>query len=364
MVEKVSTVFILGAGFSKGYNPDFVPLIHEFLDIAEKKGVLKPGGEHKELVDFIKKYFGDYRHVNIETLASFLTTDLVPDVFQKYEYREKLYKQLVLIIVNTLYQLYFNPVNEEVRTVFKKFANILIKERIDVITYNYDLILDNFLMSTDKWTIISGYGIEMKPALPSGIFKKENYQTDSDIYYLKLHGSLNWGRRIVPDPYRGDEIIVSPFGLKLLPTEPRLYIGLPRPENEIPILPIESLSSGEAHGVNRYYETFIIPPILSKERFYTTPLLQNIWYNAKSMLMRAKEIIIIGYSFPPSDFLAEFLFRQSMSNPFSKKEKKIRIINKRIDESYKNRVEDIFQKATFEYREEDVVAFLKKYTEE
>ena len=344
------TVFILGAGFSKGYNPKVVPLINEFLDIAEKKKVLKPDEEHKELVSFIEKYFGDYGHVNIETLASFLTTDLVPDISQKYEYREKLYKQLVLIIVHTLGWLYKDPLNKVVQDTFQKFADKLVENGIDVITFNYDLILDNLLNNTEKWLMVTGYGVEMKPAGISLFAEKEIYQSKSKMSYLKLHGSLNWGRSILPHPYKGDELVISPFGLKLNPERSE-------------IMPIEYMVSATGSPlVNKYYETFIIPPILSKERFYTTPLLQNIWYIAKERIMRSKEIFIIGYSFPPSDFLAEFLFRQSVASPSSESEKKIRVINKSIDRRYKERVENIFQKSEFEYIQEDAVKFLESYT--
>ncbi len=86
----MTEAFILGAGFSSGYNQEIIPLTSDFLNIAEKNGLLKPDGVHKELIDFIKKYFGEnYRNVNIETLATFLTTELVPDASQKYEFREK-----------------------------------------------------------------------------------------------------------------------------------------------------------------------------------------------------------------------------------------------------------------------------------
>ncbi len=116
-----STIFLLGAGFSKGYNPNSVPLINDFLSIAEKSNILKSDDEHKELIKFIERYFGDYRSVNIETLATFLTTELVPDISQKNEYREKLYRQLISIIVSTLKEFY--PNNENIKNIFQKFAD-------------------------------------------------------------------------------------------------------------------------------------------------------------------------------------------------------------------------------------------------
>ncbi len=340
------TLIILGAGFSKGYNPDEIPVIDEFLDIAEKRAILKRDGEHKELIDFVEKYFGDYHRVNIETVASFLTTELVPDIIQKYEYREKLYRQLISIIIRTLGWLYDRPSNEEVKNTFQKFADKVVENGTNIITFNYDLILDNILKNTGNWSIVSGYGVKMKiGGIPPNLEKE--IKQESKMSYLKLHGSLNWGRRIVPTPYGGKEIFISPFGLV----------------QEQPILPIENMTSAETPRFeNIHYVTFIVPPILSKEEFYRSPLLQNVWYMAKEEIIKSKEVFILGYSFPATDFLAEFLFRQSMASPFSANKKKIMIINKSIDEEYKERVENIFQKCEFEYKKDDVVKFLDGYT--
>ena len=331
------TVFILGAGFSRGYNPNDVPLINKFLDIAEKKNFLKPDEEHKELVEFIEKYFGDYHCVNIETLASFLTTELVPDIEQKYEYREKLYKQLVGIIIRTCGWLHKNPDNEGVKETFQKFADKLVENKINVVTFNYDLILDNLLKDTKKWSPDSGYGVEMKLAEIPTYSEKGMGQSKSEMFYLKLHGSLNWGRSILPDPYKGDKIVLNPYGSSEAPDDP--------------ITPIEGMASvSTSQEWNKYYESFIIPPILYKEQLYQHALLKNIWYIAKEILWRSDEIYIIGYSFPPTDFLTEFLIRQviAISNSLlGENEKKIKVINKKIDNAYEKRVENIFQKSLF-----------------
>jgi len=346
----MTVAFILGAGFSKGYNPSLVPLINDFLDVAEKNGILKPDDEHKELINFIKKYFGEYRNVNIETLASFLTTDLTPDISQKYEYREKLYKQLHRIIIRTLGRLHDKPRDQRIKKIYQDFAYKLIENEIDVITFNYDLILDNLLLNTEKWSPNSGYGVKIKVAgVPNNLVENiiEKRKIKSEMGYLKLHGSLNWGRRILPHPYRGDEILINPFGSF---------------ELDQPISPIEGVTSASGSPfTNIFYESFFIPPILTKQHFYKIPLLQNIWYIAKEVLAGANEIYVLGYSFPPSDFTAEFLFRQFLATPFSAPNKKIKIVNKQINNEYKTRIESILQKCEFEYLQEDVVQFLDTY---
>jgi hypothetical protein len=345
MIDR-KTVFILGAGFSKGFNPDNVPLVNEILDIAEKNCILRPNGEHKELIRFINKYFGDYHQVNIETLASFLLTELIPDVFQKKEPRNIMYEQLFEIITKTLSWVHQKPKDKVIDEIYSNFANKLVKNNVNVISFNYDLILDKYLLKTHKWSIASGYGVKMRiSGVPEE--KQEIYNpNDISTQYLKLHGSLNWGKCIVPHAYRGEEILVSPFG-----------------ENQTPIIPIESTvgssSSFSSPDITVYFDTFIIPPILQKEQLYRTTLLQNIWYAAKHIISNTNEIYIIGYSFPPTDFITEFLFRQSIAKNISNR--KVKIVNISIDDDYKRRVENIFQKCDFEYIPKDVVKFLEDY---
>lgn len=343
----MTVAFILGAGFSRGYNPKLLPLISDFLNIAEKNGILKPDGEHKELVEFIQKYFGkEYQCVNIETLATFLTTDLVPDVSQKYEFREKLYKQLYSIIIRTLSFPYGKPQDQPTHEIYQNFAHKLAKNGSHVITFNYDLILDNLLLNTKNWSQLDGYGINMRMIVEELAEEIRRQQKNkSKLKYLKLHGSLNWGRSIIPHPYQGDEILLGVSGI--VPDQT--------------ILPLEG-SSLAYDMVNMFYQSFIIPPILTKQDLYNIPLLQNIWYKAKWVINGADEIYVIGCSFPPSDFTAEFLFRQALTFPPQKSPKKINIVNIKINDELIDRIKNVFQKCEINPIELDVVSFLETYT--
>lgn len=339
-------VFILGAGFSRGYNQERVPLISDFLEIAENKRTLRPDGDHKELVNFIQKYFGEqYRNVNIETLATFLSTDLVPDVSQKHEFREKLYRQLNRIIISTLYDLYGKSCDRGTEKLYQSFADKLVKKGTHVITFNYDLILDNLLFNTKNWYTVDGYGVHMKSDFIESIDSTERQaRGNSKIHYLKLHGSLNWGKRIIPHPYQGDNIT--------------LLDNIP-PDRSI--IPIEYSSLSNTEMINMHYQSYIIPPILTKQELYKTPLLQNIWYKSKQLIQMANKIYIIGYSFPPSDFITEFLFRQALSSSQSMP-KEIDVIDIKIN---KDRINNIFQKCKgINLIKKDVVSFLETYVAE
>jgi len=343
-------VFILGAGFSKGYNSKNMPLINEFLKIAEDKSILKPAEKHQELIGFIETYFGDYHNVNIEKLASILTIELVPDYSHKREYRERLYRQLIDIIIEVLYTSYRCPENEQIKEIYQKFGDKLVENNINIITFNYDLILDNILKNTSRWSIANGYGFNMKgwdlKYIDPTTFIMPLINPQSTTAYLKLHGSLNWGKCIVPDPYEGKEIVVNAGGC------------LPDVEE---ILPIEGTCVGlGSRCTNLHYNTFIVPPILSKDDFYKSNVLRYLWYEAKEELKKSKDIFIIGYSFPATDYLAEFLFRQSVAKSFCSS-KKVFLINKKIDDDYKRKVEDIFLNCELVYHECDVVEFLRTF---
>jgi len=62
--------------------------------------------------------------------------------------------------------------------------------------------------------------------------------------------------------------------------------------------------------------------------------------------------------------LAKFLFRQSIASPFAKKDKKLIIVNKNIDDDYERRVKHIFLNCEFEPNQCDVVDFLRKYVDD
>lgn len=335
-------LFVLGAGFSKAYNPGRIPVTDDFLKIAEKEGYLKPDNEHKELIEFVKNFFGDYSSANIEKIASFLTTELIPDIDQRDVYQDKLYRQLISIVTDTLGLIQDYPEKEEFRDIYQRFANNIVKNETNIITFNYDLILDNFLHNTGAWTVQSNYGVEIPY---DGKFLARG--GDLKMQYLKLHGSLNWGRRIVPHPKYGDRIVMIPYP-------------------DVPILPISPIAhtgfSSKPSVAPMFYEPFVIPPIMTKESFYREPVLQNIWYNAKGLLSKAEEIFIIGYSFPPADYLAELLFRQSLATSSSESNKKIWIINPAGD--VMGRVKEIFYNCECEHRSNDAIEFLKEYNED
>ena len=55
----------------------------------------------------------------------------------------------------------------------------------------------------------------------------------------------------------------------------------------------------------------IITPILYKERFYQEKLFSDLWNQAKLHLTNCARLIVIGYSFPPTDFAVRKLLLEA-----------------------------------------------------
>ncbi len=55
----------------------------------------------------------------------------------------------------------------------------------------------------------------------------------------------------------------------------------------------------------------IIPPIKNKDYNLFGDLFKNIWRKAEEVLSKVEHIIIIGYSFPKTDYQSDLLFRNA-----------------------------------------------------
>ena len=120
--------------------------------------------------------------------------------------------------------------------------------------------------------------------------------------YYKLHGSINW-----------------------------LYSGL----HEIADEPIYFSS----HIVNKTgLVPVIIPPVLDKNHFYKNHTLKMQWTNTFTALKdpNIDTYYFIGYSIPPTDMIAKYLFQDTLNN--SQKEKTIYIVNFFTDEKQKHQL--------------------------
>jgi hypothetical protein len=142
-----------------------------------------------------------------------------------------------------------------------------------VISFNYDILMDNALRNSRKLTDY-GYLVPFQKA----------EDAPSEVTLLKLHGSMNW-------------LHCSYCGSYFLTRSKKMcewYVSLPR-------------TCPKCNQSNVYLERVIIPPLLTKD--YSTQPMEYLWSEAERQLHRAREIVVIGYSFPHTDFATEALFR-------------------------------------------------------
>jgi len=357
-------VFILGAGFSRDYNPSLLPLTADFLQIAEANKHLFPESKHGLLVEFVNRYFHDYKTANIEAVATFLTSSLLPDEIDRFENRPQLYSDLLDVVVDTVDQVHQHPVTHDVYLVYQLFAQLLVNIRATAVTFNYDLILDTLLRRTDSWSCLDGYGCEMRVINnPTEKIANEKARIPrSKAQYLKLHGSVNWGKLSIPPPYEPASVYLNQWSLPIDGPDGGL----------MPIMAVSHSHDSIRAGThpNILMQPFIVPPLLTKEEFRGEPILSNVWFMAKDAIWKSRTLFIIGYSFPPTDFLFESLLRQTLGSTlraFSDNPSDVRqiyLVQPKFTEGYIERVQAIFGKSRYIVCETTTIDFLAALMQE
>jgi len=190
-----------------------------------------------------------------------------------------------------------------------------------IITFNYDLVVEESVEDSQKWNPKHGYGYKdvtgLNGAWSRAWFKKHNVAAEnvkeSDIQLFKLHGSINWtihkfNKRIQLKPY---------------PYHVERYRGAPRRESMAILAPGWIKDVGE-----KPYDL--------------------LWKAARKRLTDCKSIIIVGYSLPETDFFARSLFSEVVRYRLSRHKrpfdlKQLHIAD--IDHTVINRYVELFSPA-------------------
>ena len=245
---------------------------------------------------------------------------------------------------------------------FLKFGKVIYKEKPTVITFNYDDFIeraiehasgrrdndiDTSMMFPNQgssnrsqvitnsewnWNRPLAYGIKFDDVMlydnasgPSRekFFDGHEFYSHNKVYgwnILKLHGSLNWWRftKFSPNTYfLSAEEIARRYDLN------RNKISL----QERDIMPGSTTFTLKEQ---LYVEPTIITPELHKDYFYQEQhvydkVFRILWAKAREVLSGCESLVIIGYSFPPTDFYTKKLFLESFSD--ANKLKEIIVVN-------------------------------------
>jgi hypothetical protein len=294
------SVYVLGAGFSHNFNRDMFPLVRNFLKTAKANFRYVPEQQHTELAFLIYKYFHNDESSDIERVLSFLSTPSLEHRTTRREHRSILYDELVEIIVGVLSDASKSEAeSQEVRKTYDRFAAHLSSKETTVITFNYDLLIDNLLMQTGQWHRYDGYGVNIPmvdDAMPTPrhtfIRQPTPRLTLANVSLLKLHGSINWGTPTIHD--HTETIYQIPVGEGISMDDFVVQTDLGSP-------------------FTLYFKPVIIPPILDKTFWLRHPAFKVLWNMAMEAIDDADSITFIGYSLPVTDFMAEFMFRQAIN---------------------------------------------------
>lgn len=148
------------------------------------------------------------------------------------------------------------------------------REHAQIISFNWDLVLDEVLFGNDLRR--RSYGLGRR----------------SGVRLLKPHGSLNW---------------FEETNGRYLKVTKKFRLTGKRPDRVFAFRPYRAPTS-----TRRSYMPLIVPPVLNKE--FESPLFHRLWQETVSMLSTASEVRFLGYSLPQADFHARFILRCGFHN--------------------------------------------------
>ncbi len=352
MSEK-GTVYLLGAGFNQCVNDWYglkPPLATNFFQTvlrSEKYQNEHYSGKVSCVYEYIEKYWKKSKDdllnqpFDLEDCFTFLE-------LQYYEATKHGNENKVsdLATINfrlkTMLAEFFSEfgIFGHTSNLLRDFGKLIYKEKPTIITFNYDCILETAIESASgvrgeipesfrgapnmngdvpngelpyshyNWNRPLGYGTEFdevqlqRAGLPTYVNGDRFYSHRENNLHnwkiLKLHGSLNWFRylpiRKYP-PFPGKEEYLSSEKLKDV------------------ILINGHWWFNEPPDINGWIiDPLIITPILYKEKFYQKRLFSDLWNQAKSHLTNCAHLIVIGYSFPPTDFAVRKLLLEAFAD--------------------------------------------------
>lgn len=274
----MSRVFILGAGASAGFpnseNGVTPPVSKTFFDKAislASRGHVN-FDDYPNLNNFLLQYYNRDLSVanglDIEEVLTYI------DMAENNEARDDLLRFIAVVLDRTLYG-----------TQCPYHSRLLdcLRPQDVVINFNWDLILDNIVAVSNQHP---EYCSDALKVIDAHRLNGDERQTPPKI--LKLHGSLNWMEC---------KSCSKTFAFMLEgKTATRHYQGMQKP-------------CPECNGDTK---PLLIPPTLLKS--YEHRVIKDVWRRAEIALSNAEEVTVIGYSLPPTDFRAKWLFLESAAH--------------------------------------------------
>lgn len=291
------TVIVLGAGATRGASfvqPGFgcqPPLNADFFTQLQRVTTAKHQGVVSEVLREAVNLYGPNFELTLEQYFTQLETLIemtnVVDL-KKPRYTETRLKGMRRQLLNAV-----SAVLEESADVTKQNSTARLNpceyhralaESLDardtIVSFNYDCVVDHALRSFShgRWSARYGYGFSPPDRVEGHeLWSAQNAPNgvNSSINLLKLHGSLNF---------------------------------FPFPEDDGDAIRLRERPYRQTG--NEVYE--IIPPELAK-RIGERPVFTTLWQRAERAIRLAHTVVLIGFSFTPTDTHVDSFFRMALA---------------------------------------------------
>jgi hypothetical protein len=174
-----------------------------------------------------------------------------------------------------------NPYGQFVKAILP----LIQSRQVSLLTFNYDLALDYALYFS---RVAFDYGL------------RDSSSNPSELDFLKLHGSLNWGRCSHQSCKKIDVWTLTDYFKQFS------WNDLIDVENVSLNLATRLVTRTHCHPETLEMDPVLIPPTWNKGGFHRE--LSGLWGKAAAHLAEAENIYVIGYSFPPSDQFFKYFF--------------------------------------------------------
>jgi hypothetical protein len=278
-------VLLLGAGASKGALEESrpgPPIDLDFFDVANS---LKGHGTSpisKRVLRSVWELYSKTSGVGLEEYYRDIETRAAISEFAKAANKPKDWKKrkanleelIRRVYIQTTVNLAAQPPKPKESLAHKAIWGFL-KSGSTIITFNYDLVIEESFDNASLWNPKDGYGTNVHGTTLDWCrhwCEDRNYKkgTKSKVHLLKLHGSLGWTL------YKNREI-----RLKARPYTVQK---------------------------NRVEKISVLPPGYNK-KINVNPY-KIFWREARLKLDKCKSLMIVGYSLPETDLLAKSLFAE------------------------------------------------------
>lgn len=297
--ENRKSVYFLGAGATKAVTQN-APLNKDLVKKALSDFQTTP--EAERLNNFIETLFPWEKRIIDNQIWNLLDYIIQEGKSPCFEYNLEqivaLRKDLLSLVIQE-FQKSLGSIDTEA---YQKFVDKIKQTKSAIISTNYDIIIDNALLTVVK---NYNYGVKIRKIVTGefgedeGLRRPRRYppmvsMNSGTISLLKIHGSLNW--LYCP---KCDEVDVS-FGEKgVIKTLKGLYCS--------------------NKNCTKKYEALLITPTMFKN--YENRILKETWECAEKELAEAKELVFIGYALKDEDYQIRCLLMKAMLSKMDPYEK-------------------------------------------